>query len=627
MTRVHDQLIEAGAALRARTDPHSYSEPEKFRIRHLELDLEVSFDSRTLKGTALLALERQRDSSFPSLVLDTYDLDIRKVEAADHSGEFRDASFTLGAFDPILGAPLIINVPPDVRLVKITYTTSPHAGALHWVEPAQTAGKRFPFLSTQSQEIHARSWIPLQDTPSVRLTYAAEIRTRSDLSAVMSAESDLPSRPGASHRFRMNHPIPPYLIALAVGDIEFASTGPRTGVYADPALIEAAKYEFAEAEQMLEQAEQLYGTYLWGRFDILVLPPSFPFGGMENPSVIFVTPTLIAGDRSAVSVISHELAHAWSGNLVTNATWSDFWLNEGFTTYIEHRLQERLYGKHRADMEQVLARERLEEEMERLPLSDQILHIDLNERDPDAGATLVPYVKGALFLKSLEEIFGRSRLDAYLRAYFNHFAFRSVTTAQAISYLKDNLFRESPDLAARVPLHEWIFEPGLPKSAPRTVSQTLNEVKRHALQWIHGQIPLDCLQTQDWSAHEWLYFLTCLPADLGPEKMRQLDSVCHLTQAKNAEILQQWLLMAIRNRYTPAYPRLEAFLATVGRRIYIKPLFEELVKTEDGKRFAQALYSRVRGAYHPLSQATVDSIVAQPDPIPDPIIPKPLNTS
>jgi leukotriene-A4 hydrolase len=616
MTRVHDQSTHAGGTVRTRTDPHSYSEPDKFRIKHLDLDLQVLFDKRKLEGTAVLTVERQNGSQSRTLVLDTRDLNINRVEAADRSGTFRDTAFELGTSDPIQGAPLTINVPPDVRWVKITYSTSPHASALHWVEPIQTVGKRFPFLSTQSQEIHARSWIPLQDTPSVRLTYRAQIKTPANLSAVMSAESNPVGDRGGSYRFGMNHPIPPYLIALAVGDIGFASTGPRTGVYAEPALIEAAKYEFAEAEQMLEQAEQLYGPYLWGRFDILVLPPSFPFGGMENPSVIFVTPTVIAGDRSAVSVISHELAHAWSGNLVTNATWSDFWLNEGFTTYIERRLQERLYGRDRADMEDVLARQRLEEEMQSLPPRDQILHIDLDGRDPDAATTLVPYVKGALFLRGLEEIFGRQRLDEYLRAYFNHFAFQSVTTEQAIAYLKDNLFRQSPELAGRVPLHEWIFEPGLPKSAPKVVSQSLTAVKEHAQQWLQGELPLECLQTQNWSAHEWLYFLCSLPADLGLEKMRQLDAVYHLTQAKNAEILQQWLLMAIRNRYSPAYPRLKAFLTTVGRRIYIKPLFEELVKTDEGKRFAQAIYSRVRSSYHPLSQATVDKIVDQPEPDP-----------
>jgi leukotriene-A4 hydrolase len=181
------------------------------------------------------------------------------------------------------------------------------------------------------------------------------------------------------------------LIALTVGDLSFTSTGSRTGVYGEHEVVESAAHEFAEAEKMVEAAEDLYGPYLWRRFDILILPPSFPFGGMENPGLIFATPTLIAGDRSSVSVIAHELAHAWLGNLVTNATWSDSWLNEGFTTYIEYRIQERLYGKSRSEVEQVLAQQRLAEEMANLEPRDQVLHIDLDGRDPDCGATLVPY--------------------------------------------------------------------------------------------------------------------------------------------------------------------------------------------------------------------------------------------
>jgi hypothetical protein len=409
----------------------------------------------------------------------------------------------------------------------------------------------------------------------------------------------------------MERPVPPYLIALAIGDIGFASTGTRTGVYAERPVLQSAAYEFADAEKMLERAEHLYGPYLWGRFDTLVLPPSFPFGGMENPGLIFVTPTLIAGDRSSVSVIAHELAHAWSGNLVTNATWSDFWLNEGFTTYIERRIQEELYGKVRAEIEEVLAQERLAEEMRKLEPRDQILHIDLTGRDPDCGTTLVPYVKGALFLKSLEEAFGRDQFDDYLKRYFKRFSFQSITTEEALNHLKNNLLGKCPDVAAQVSLREWIYEPGLPTSARMAVSESLDRIRKQAEEWQKHNV--NHLRTQDWSAHEWLHFLRSLPSDLGSRKMRELDETLLLTRTKNSEILHQWLLMVVRNRYEPAYPRLEEFLARVGRRIYIKPLFEELVKTDAGKRFAQTIYSRVRNTYHPISQAAIDKIVGGPN--------------
>jgi hypothetical protein len=427
----------------------------------------------------------------------------------------------------------------------------------------------------------------------------------------MSADCNPQSQLDGFYEFRMSHLIPSYLIALAVGDLSFAATGNRTGVYAERPLIDDAAYEFAEAEQMIQAAEELYGPYLWGRFDVLMLPPSFPFGGMENPGLISLTPTLIAGDRSSVSVIAHELAHAWSGNLVTNATWSDFWLNEGFTTYIEYRIQERLYGKSRSEIEQVLAQQRLIEEMARLEPRDQVLHIDLEGRDPDCGSTLVPYVKGALFLKSLERTFGRPRFDNFLKEYFSHFKFQSITTEEAISYLKENLLGKYPGIAfPEETLAEWISKPGLPASAPLATSEVLDKIGRQARDWTNGDA--SHFRPGNWSAHEWLYFLRMLPSELGAARMKELDDAFQLTQTGNAEILHQWLLMALRNQYRPACDKLEEFLSTVGRRIYIKPLYEELVKTAAGKQMAQTIYRTVRSCYHPISQATIDKIVGIP---------------
>jgi leukotriene-A4 hydrolase len=588
-------------------DLHSYSEPDRVRVSHIDLELRPLFEEQVIEGTARLQIARPDSGESAPLILDTRDLDIVQVEVAESNGEFQGAVYKVGPANPILGAPLIVELPMGAVQVRIEYRTSNNASGLQWLAAAQTTGKTFPFLYTQSQAIHARSWIPLQDTPGVRVTYSARVRVPKGLRAVMSAADDAAASGNGWYGFHMDHPIPPYLIALAVGDLEFAATGTRTGVYAEPSIIERAAYEFADAEKMIEATEELYGPYLWGRFDTLVLPPSFPFGGMENPGIIFVTPTLIAGDRSSVSVIAHELAHAWSGNLVTNATWSDFWLNEGFTTYIEYRIQERLYGKSRAEMEEVLAQQRLAEEMEKLEPRDQILHIDLEGRDPDSGTTLVPYVKGALFLQSLENIFGRDRFDGFLKGYFSHFKFQSITTEQAINYLKANLFDKYPEVLVRESLSEWIEEPGLPASAPRASSELLNKVGRLATEWqSHDGTRL---RTQNWSAGEWLHFLRSLPPELSPKKMKELDETFHLSQVKNSEILQQWLLMAVRNQYEPAYPKMEEFLAIVGRRIYIKPLYEELVKTEAGKEVARAIYRRVRTSYHPISQATIDKIV------------------
>jgi len=597
----------------ARFDQFSYSEPDKVRIGHIDLDLRTDFERRILEGIATLDIERKRERHAAQLVLDTRDLAIQRVETQCTGHSFESADYELGPPHEVLGAPLRIEMPPTVARVRIQYRTSENASALQWLDPAQTAGKTRPFLFTQSQSIHARSWIPLQDTPGVRLTYSARVRTPDGLLAVMSAENNPNAARDGLQAFQMNRPIPPYLIALAVGELEFAPTGARTGVFAERPVISSAAYEFADGEKMVEAVEQLYGPYLWGRFDILVLPPSFPYGGMENPSLIFVTPTLIAGDRSSVSLIAHELSHAWSGNLVTNATWSDFWLNEGFTTYIERRIQERLYGKRRAQIEDVLAQQKLDDEMRRLTPREQVLHINLKGRDPDSVVTQVPYVKGAMFLKSLEQAFGREVFDSFLRKYFEHFAFRSVTTEDAMRFLRENLLKDYPDRAAKVPIEEWISEPGLPESAPRAVSHELDSILKQAEEWQKGALKLSQLNTKKWSAQEWLYFLRSLSIESDCARMTELDEAFSLTQVTNSEILQQWLLMAIRCNYTAAFPRLEEFLATVGRLIFIKPLYESLSKTPQGKKLAKAIYDRVRCNYHPISQAAIFKILESGD--------------
>jgi len=521
--------------------------------------------------------------------------------------------FVVGPADPILGAPLTIEVPQHVQRVQIEYETSPDASGLQWMEPGQTAGKKHPFMFTQSQAIHARSWIPLQDSPQVRMTYTARVRVPRELMAVMSAENNPHYVQRGEYTFSMYKAIPSYLIALAVGDLEFRSLGPRTGVYADPTVVERAAAEFEDTEKMVDATEKLYGPYRWGRYDLLILPPSFPFGGMENPSLTFATPTVLAGDKSLVALVAHELAHSWSGNLVTNATWRDFWLNEGFTVYLERRIQEAVYGVRRERMEAVLGKQDLDKDLADLPDADEILHVNLDGRDPDDGFTDVPYEKGALFLRHLEETFGRETFDAFLRKYFDHFAFQSITTAEFVQNLKTNLLDKHPKLATRIPLDEWIYQPGLPGSAPVPVSEAFPEVEKQARRWLGGEIAATALPALGWSTQEWLHFLKSLPVQMDRARLSELDRAFSLTAAGNSEVAHQWLLIAIRNKYEPAYPRLEQYLVEIGRRKLIKPLYEELVKTPEGKERAMAIYRKARPGYHPIAITTLDPIVGWKD--------------
>lgn len=593
-------------------DAHSYSNPQSVRVRHVDLDWNVLFDKKILQGTATLTVERigELKTRLGYLILDTRDLTIEKVETSSGGKNFAQAQFSLGAADKILGAPLNITMPSGTKFVRVHYSTSPTASGLQWLEPAQTAGKKTPFMFSQAQAIHARSFIPLQDSPQVRITYNARVRTPKNLLAVMSAEgnSQTSARNG-DYRFKMTRAIPSYLIAIAVGDLQFRSLGKRTGVYTEPATLDRAAFELSDTEKMVAATEKIYGAYRWMRFDLLVLPPSFPFGGMENPMLTFATPTILAGDKSLVSLVAHELAHSWSGNLVTNSTWRDFWLNEGFTTYLERRIIEEVYGKPRREMEATLGKRSLLEELNDLEERDEILYVDLKGRDPDEGFTGVPYEKGALFLRHLEETFGREKFDKFVRGYFDAHAFQSITTETFVKYLKKNLLDSNPQLASRANVDEWIYKAGLPKDAPMPQSDAFQKVEIEANNYLSGKTAASAIKTSAWTTQEWLHFLKTMPSDLGAEKMSELDRAFNLTKIGNSEIAFQWLIMSIKNNYSAADARLEEFLINIGRRKFVRPLFAELAKTEAGTTRAKAIYSKARSGYHPITQASVDEIL------------------
>jgi leukotriene-A4 hydrolase len=606
-------LLCAGAGLgrpAARAaDVHSFARPDHVRVRHVALDLEVDFDAQKLHGRATLTVERtSRDETQP-LVLDSRKLHIDKVEISPDGKSFEPGRFALGKEDNILGSAVSIPLPARVAAVRIHYATDPQASGLQWLGRELTATKKHPFLFTQSEAIHARSWIPLQDSPGVRVTYSARIRTPKGVRALMSATNDPKDPRDGEHRFEMDQAVPPYLIALAVGDLEFQSVGPRTGVYAEPGVVEKAAAEFSDLEKMVAAVETLYGPYRWGRYDVLVLPASFPFGGMENPRLTFVSPTVLAGDKSLVSLLAHELAHSWSGNLVSNATWGDFWLNEGFTVYLERRIVARVYGQKRADMEAVLGRRSLQRELADLKLSDQVLHIDLKGRDPDDGLTDIPYEKGALFLRHLEETFGREKFDRFLKGYFDHFALQSITTADFAAWLDRHLLQSDPKLAAKVPVEEWLYKPGLPGVAPAFRAEAFEAVEKQARGWADGKTAAKELRTADWSTQEWLHFLEVLPEKLTAARMKELDEALGLTKRTNAEVLFAWLLLAVRHGYEPAYPRLAEFLTAQGRRKFLEPLYKELVKTPEGKERALRIYEKARPTYHPIAAATVGALL------------------
>ncbi|MGB6036192.1 MAG: M1 family metallopeptidase [Cryomorphaceae bacterium] len=582
-------------------DTHSFSNPNEIAVTHLDLDLAVNFEDRKISGTVVYDLERNADGD---LILDADGL---TITAARDAATDEELQFSLKDGDDY-GNELVIKLNAETEKVAIDYSTSPDAAALLWMDPEQTNDGKAPFLFTQGQAILTRSWIPIQDSPAVRIAYDAKVSVPSGMMAVMSAENPTEMNQDGVYEFKMDKPIPPYLMALAVGDLAFESLGEHTGVYAEPGMLEAAAYEFADMEKMLLAAEELYGPYSWGRYDVLVLPPGFPFGGMENPKLTFATPTIIAGDRSLTSLIAHELAHSWSGNLVTNATWDDFWLNEGFTVYFEKRIMEAVYGESYANMLNELGYQDLQHTLTDLGEGSEDTHLKLNldGRNPDDGMTDIAYEKGYLFLRWLESLVGRERFDAFLKNYFEQNAFQTMTTESFIEYLNANLLNE---LDEQPDLDKWIYSPGLPEDHPVPTSTRFDEVDEARIAWMENTLAVNELPTSEWTTHEWLHFLRGIPENIGKEPLAELDSEFKLTDSKNSEIAAVWFERAIENDYQTAFPQLKAFLLKVGRRKFLQPLYTKLAQTPEHKAWAKEVYAKARGNYHAVSVNTIDEIL------------------
>jgi leukotriene-A4 hydrolase len=588
-------------------DAHSFANIQDFRTTHLALDLRADFSKQVLDGYVDLHLERL-NPEVTQLVLDTRDLRISRVELL--ANKTQSLKFVLSERNATYGSALTVTLPVSVNRafkVRIHYATSPKASGLQWLSPSQTAGKKQPFMYSQSQAVHARSWIPLQDTPQIRLTYEARIRTPKTLLAVMSADNDPSAERDGDYLFKMPQPIPSYLMALAIGDLAFKSIGARTGVYAEPSMLAASVHEFADVESMLVECEKLFGPYRWGRYDLLILPPSFMWGGMENPRLSFITPTVIAGDRSLVSIIAHELAHSWSGNLVTNANWDSVWLNEGFTTYLERRIVDALYGADRRAMEDMLGMQSLQQDIADLTQKGDgaltHLRMNLHGRDPDDAFGDVPYEKGRFFLGFLESRLGRDRLDAFLRGYFDHFAFQSVSTEQFLEYFDAQILRAPGANVTQAEVLAWIDGPGLPATASMPQSDAFDKVDAQRDAWLKGERTAKQLDTAGWNTQQWLRLLKTLPTDVSVAQLAELDAAFNFTAATNNVIAHSWLKNAIRAGYAPAYPRLETHLTTIGRRLLVKDLYEELMKTSDGAVRARAIYVKARPLYQvPLAE-------------------------
>ncbi|MDR8522996.1 M1 family metallopeptidase [Shewanella fidelis] len=585
-------------------DYHSFANSDQVKVTHLSLLLDVDFAAKQLVGQVELQLEFI-DKKTTELWLDSRDL---LIEVVYGNGE-QQLEYSIDKHDVTLGQRLNIQLLPATQSVTIRYRTSVNAQGLQWLTPQQTSGKSLPFLFSQSQPINARSWIPLQDTPKARITFDAVITAPKGMRVVMSALNDAEVELTGQFTFSMEKPMPTHLLAIAVGELAFAKLGARTGVYAEPEIIDSAAIEFEDTESMVEVAESLLGPYPWGRYDMIVLPPSFPFGGMENPRLAFMTPTLIAGDKSLVSTVAHELAHSWTGNLVSNATWRDLWLNEGFTTYFTNRIVEAVYGKEQAELEVVLEHGRLYEAIASTALTAQTLPANMQQQDPNEAFNRFTYDKASMFVHDLERRLGREAFDKFLFQYVQRFAFEAITTETFVSYAKQTLLLEHADKITEAELLEWIYGEGMPSWYAEPTSTSLDKVIM-ALRAFDDGASAASLMTQGWRVHHWQYFLTHLPEKLSHQALADLDNQFNFTQSTNAEIACDWFRVAIRNEYQVVLEAVAAYLVKIGRGKFVKPLYAELLKAGFEVQATQ-IYAKAREGYHPSIVVMLDQQLLQ----------------
>jgi leukotriene-A4 hydrolase len=585
-----------------RHDPHSYADLTQGKITHIDLRIKTDFDTHILQVEADYQLAEPVSGS---LFLDTAGIDL--VQAVANGQEL---VWEFDEQDELLGERLHLKDLDHVSAFTLTLNTSPEARALQWLPDVQTAGGKHPFLYSQCQAIHARSIFPCQDTPSVRFTYSAEVEVPKALTAVMAAEQLGGEERGANKvfRFKMPQPIPSYLFAIGVGNLAFRELGPRTGVYAEPEIVEAAAWEFAENEAKIVEAEKLLGPYLWGRYDLLILPPSFPYGGMENPRLTFLTPTAILGTRGQTNLITHELAHAWTGNLVTNATWEDFWLNEGWTTYAETRITEVLEGMEIADLMAVYDEQRLFEIMNRVGMDSPLtrLKVPSEGRDPDATTTIIPYYKGSFLLKECEYAVGRERFDAFIHKYTGKYQFQSLTTEAFLDFLKQEL----PGVFEKVNIAHWVYESGLPTERHRPQSALYETVRQVVEAYKQGTRPTR-EQVADWHRYQILAFLQMLPERIPVEDCKYFEEILELEKKNDAGHYMYFYATCIASGYQEILPRVEEFIGRVGRMLYVLPIFRAMIASDWAKADARRILEQVRERHHKITVHVINKLLEQ----------------
>ncbi|XP_054717226.1 leukotriene A-4 hydrolase-like [Uloborus diversus] len=588
----------------SKNDPNSFSNPEECTVSHIDLRLEVDFKKHILKGCVNLSVERNTNAS---LVLDTRDLTILNVYDGD---TLQKLGYSLGNPVTFYGSKLEINLTSQADSKKcrvcIDYETSPKCSALQWLKPNQTSGKKHPYLFSQCQPIHARSMLPCQDTPGIKTPYNAVVTAPSELTVLMSAvkvSEDLDeSKLIKSHTFKQKVPIPSYLIAIVVGALEKRKIGPRSHIWSEKEYVDKAAEEFSETEQMISTAEDLLGEYVWGIYDLLVLPPSFPYGGMENPCLTFLTPTLLAGDKSLADVVAHEISHSWTGNLVTNRNFEHFWLNEGFTCFVENKIVGRMHGESARHLHALEGWELLEYAVEtygeKNPLTKLVL--DLRGIDPDDAFSSVPYEKGHTLLFYLETLLGGADVfDKFLRAYIQEYKYKSIDTDTWKMFLY-KYFSNQKDVLDKVDWNAWLYTPGMPPVKPEYDCSLAKKCMNLAGLWTQASAEdLDQFSAKDiaeFSSYQLQKFLSFLLQEesFPLNKIEKLTDVYGLKNTRNSEVQYRWIRLGLKAQWKGIIDSALEFVTTIGRMKFIRPIYRDMYAWDETREKAISVYYQHR---------------------------------
>ncbi len=585
-------------------DIFSSSEPKRITTHHIDLDLMVDFATKTLQGKATLQLENL--SGTRQLVLDTRGLEISLVTADGVSTPWQLGETTAD------GRPLVIDITSATRAVTVQYSTRPEADGLFWMQPAQTTGRVSPYLYSQNEPDSARSWIPLQDTPSVRITYNAVVRVPAGMMALMSAENPTSLRADGVYSFRMDQPIPSYLIALAVGRLQFRALDERTGIYAEPELLNTAVNELHYIPDMVDAAEKLLTPYPWKRYDVLLMPPTYIVGGMEHPRLNFLNPAVVTGNLPAQvvpsSLVAHELAHSWAGDLVTLSTWSDVWLNEGITSYLTLRILEEVDGRGRAEHGYFADRSTYESIVASNPTPHTtMLHRPFRTGErPGSAFSSTAYIKGDLFIKTLEDIAGRIELDRFLKLWFEALAFRWADDRMFIRLFEASVLARQPQLRDTVRLEQWIYESGLPANVTAPLTSTLYQSAAAAASSFRGGRNASEFAKVGWRVLDLDLFLRIAIVDV-ERRMTEVDAAFALSTWTTPPLI--WMQASARTGYLPARAAIERVLSRGGPNSWVTSLYENLYYTPASREFARQMYEKYRDRYDPSVQSYVDRLM------------------